>query len=189
MSDPADIATVVGASVGGVAGTGALVIALVKWLGSRAVQKEDEANKSRDMRLTTLEAEHAEVKERLTRLDERLAGTARELGRHENESARLAGKIDGLQSDWRGRFEKLQDELRLRDERLAERIIEAKGENAKGLGELRETFEGYRRTMHDRLGEITRLIVQSQSELTEAYEVLRESAAARRAAKTEEKKP
>lgn len=185
MSDPSDLITVVGASVGGVSGLGALTIALVRWLGVRAVQKEDEANKTRDGRLTALETEHNDMKERMTRLDERLAGTARELGRHENESARLAGKIDGLQSDWRGRFEKLQDELRLRDERLAERIIEAKGENAKGLGELRETFEGYRRSMHDRLSEITRLIVESNSELMEAHEILRESAAKRR----EEKKP
>jgi hypothetical protein len=179
MSDPSDLLTIVGASAGGGSGV-ALIVAVTRWLGTRAIQKEDEANRGRDARLTTLETEHADMKERMTRLDERLAGTARELGRHENESARLAGKIDGLQSDWRGRFEKLQDELRLRDERLAEKIIEAKGENMKGLAELRETFEGYRRTMHERLGEITKLIISSHVEMGEAYEVLRENAAARR---------
>lgn len=168
-SIPTDLVTVFNV-FGGVAGVGALVITVIKGLGGRVVETEDKANTSRDERIAKVEGAVSSINERLTRNDERMTGINRELGRAENEQARLLGKVEGLQSDWRARFEKLQDELRMRDERLAERITEAKTENSKGLGELRETFEAYRISMHERFTEITRIIVAQQHDLLDAEE-------------------
>lgn len=169
MADPSDPAFIVNV-FGGVAGIGALIISLVNKLGGRVVDNEDKANTKRDERLSALEGTVSAITERQSRFDERHNNLSRELGRAESENARLAGKVDGLQSDWRARFEKLQDELRLRDERLMERIIEAKAENSKGLSELRETFESYRITMHERFNELTRLFVEQQREILDAEE-------------------
>lgn len=180
MTDDAQsVITLVGSLVGGVAGVGALVVAFVKWLGGRVVETEDEANKKRDERLSKLESAFVAMGDRMTRNESSATALARDLGRQEQESSRLAGRIDGLQADWRTRFEKLQDELRARDERIIERIIEVKGDNAKGVEELRGVFETYRVTMHERFTEITRLIVKSNEEQIEAQRILREHASKR----------
>jgi len=164
---PADITTVLSV-FGGVGGIGSLIIVLIKSLGGRVVETEDKANTTRDERISKTEGAVVALESRLTRFDEKLSGVNRELGRAENEQSRLLGKIEGLQTDWRGRFEKLQDELRVRDERLAERLIESKNENARGLDGLRETFEAYRLTMHERFNELTRLFVDQQREILDA---------------------
>ena len=166
-STPSDLVAVFNV-FGGVAGIGALIVTVIKSLGGRVVENEDKANEARDGRLSKTEGAITALVERQSRFDEKLAGVNRELGRAENESARLLGKVEGLQSDWRGRFEKLQDELRLRDERLAERLIESKNENTRGLDGLRETFEAYRITMHERFNELTRLFVEQQHEILDA---------------------
>jgi len=172
--DTSSTLTMVGALMGGASGLGALTVALVKWLGGRVVQTEDDANKVRDTRLATIESKLSNVDSVMVRQSERIDMLGRDMGRVEQDHARTLGRVDSLQADWRAKFDKLQDELRARDERIVERIIEVKGDNAKGVEELRGVFETYRVTMHERFTEITRLIVDSNELQLEAARILRE---------------
>lgn len=162
----ADLTTIdiVGASAG-VGGAGTLVWALVRWSLNRNLAKDDAANQARDARLVTHDAELRKLEGRLERFEARSDAQNRDIGRLESENGRLNGKIEGLQSDWRGKFEKLQEELRLRDERLVDMIHDAKSDNAKGIADLRSFLEEYRAASHDRLNEITRLIIQQSEEI------------------------
>lgn len=174
--EPANALSVVGGVSGILAAVAAIIFGLVKWLGSRAVQHEDDANRARDTRLTNLEQIQATMSATFVRVDERLSTMNREQGRYESELARIAGRVDGLQADWRMRFEKLQDELRQRDEKTLELLERLRSANAEGLDNLRGIFEQYRSTIHEKFNEVTRIIISSNAELNEAHRVLRENA-------------
>ena len=157
-----------------VGGAGVGVWALLRWSLARMVEKEDAANKRRDgdieglgKNLRELDSRLHELDARLGRIEGRFEAVNHDIGKLETEHARTLGRVDGLQSDWRSRFEKLEAELRQRDERITDMVHEAKAESAKGVADLRVFLEEYRLTVHERLNEITRLIIEAQQEKKE----------------------
>lgn len=101
MSDPTDIAPVIGASAGGGALVTGVLMGLLKWSGSRNINQLDHT-------LQALNASVAELTKQVQNLREANIGLAKDLGALQESQKNLQHRVDGQAQHWREEFEKLR---------------------------------------------------------------------------------
>lgn len=147
---------------GGAAATGFVL----KWLWDRFWRKKDDST-----------SKQRSLESRMDAVEIRETERQKHIGQLEANHNRLDGKLDGLQTFWRGEFSKLSAEFSALEEKIDYRLdnlrLELRGDQQKTEDRLTELLTAHQARVHDRLNAIS---VEQAKMLNELVDMLADRA-------------